>query len=250
MANKKPIDRRQFVKICATAAATVGSNPAVLATTSTTALTFNRVQLLNEFDQPLKLSELSVGENYLFFYPYVSTPCFLVDLGRAVDPTGNLKTADGESYSYRGGVGANRSVVAFSAICAHKMSHPSRNISFINYRSETVQFWDNRDKTQTRDSVIYCCSEGSVYDPAQGCEVLGGPAPQPLAAIVLEHDEATDGVFAVGTAGGTMFAPYFEKFWHRLQLEFETENVEQKVTGATPIVRLQDYCRRQVLCGT
>lgn len=250
MANKTPIDRRQFVKICATAAATVGSNPAVLASTGEKAVAFNRVQLLNEFDQPLKLSDLVIGENYLFFYPYVSTPCFLVDLGRTVARTGSLKTAEGESYSHQGGVGANRSVVAFSAICAHKMSHPSRNISFINYRSEKVQFSDNWNKTQTRDSVIYCCSEGSVYDPAQGCEVLGGPAPQPLAAILLEHDASTDGVFAVGTAGGTMFAPYFEKFWHRLQLEFETEHVQQRVTGATPIVRLQDYCRRQVLCGT
>ena len=33
-----------------------------------------------------------------------------------------------------GGIGRDKSVVSFSAICAHKLSHPSRNISFINYR--------------------------------------------------------------------------------------------------------------------
>jgi len=34
------------------------------------------------------------------------------------------------------GVGARHSLVAYSAICAHKLSYPTREISFISYRAE------------------------------------------------------------------------------------------------------------------
>jgi len=40
--------------------------------------------------------------------------------------------------------------------------------------------------------VIHCCSEHSQYDPAEGARVVAGPAPQPLAAILLDHDPASD----------------------------------------------------------
>ena len=49
--------------------------------------------------------------------------------------------------------------------------------------------------------MIHCCSEHSEYDPATGARVLGGPAPQPLSAILLEHDKSNDYLYAVGTLG-------------------------------------------------
>jgi len=33
-------------------------------------------------------------------------------------------------------VGANHSIVAYSAICAHRLTYPTREISFISYRDE------------------------------------------------------------------------------------------------------------------
>lgn len=36
------------------------------------------------------------------------------------------------------GVGPGASIVAFSAICAHRMSYPTRNVSFIDYRHKPM----------------------------------------------------------------------------------------------------------------
>ena len=84
-----------------------------------------------------------------------------------------------------------RTVVAFSAICAHKLAYPTRDVSFIRYQPQ-------RSPTSS-GNVIHCCADHSVYDPAEGARVVAGPAPQPLAAIVLEYDASSDGLFAIGT---------------------------------------------------
>src|SRR5690606_7160076 len=125
---------------------------------------------------------------------------------------------------WSGGIGPQRSVVAFSAICAHKMTHPARQVSFINYRHSPATFRDSDYRTAERAQVIYCCSEKSVYDATAGARVLGGPAPQPLATILLEQDG--DGtLYAVGTEGGALFDAFFERFSSRLSLELRTEDV-------------------------
>src|SRR6266850_2372424 len=101
-----------------------------------------------------------------------------------------------------------REFVAYSAICAHRLTYPTRDISFISYRAE-------KSAGNRFSSVIHCCSEHSQYDPAEGARVVAGPAPQPLAAILLEHDAGTDEVHAIGTLGGELFNEFFEKyaFW-------------------------------------
>ena len=66
------------------------------------------------------------------------------------------------------------------------MSYPTRSTSFINFRPEAVTYTNHNDETEKQKQLIYCCSERSVYDPARGAEVLGGPAPQPLTTIVIE----------------------------------------------------------------
>src|SRR6185436_1402830 len=102
-----------------------------------------------------------------------------------------------------GGVGPRGSIVAYSAICAHKLTYPTRDISFISYRAE-------KTVGNKFANVIHCCSEHSQYDPAAGARVVAGPAPQPLAAILLEHDAGTDEIYAVGTLGGEMFNEFFK----------------------------------------
>ena len=242
------MNRRHFVKLCAATATAVTGAPEALATTSDHHILFDPVQLVTPDNAPLRTTALETGETYLFFFPHVTTPCFLMDLGKPVTTPHALKTHDGAAYSWPGGVGNGRSIVSFSAICAHRMSHPAPEVSFINYRHGKIDFTDNDYALQSRSGLIYCCSEGSVYDPGDGARVLGGPAPQPLATILLEHHSSDDTLNAYGVLGGNMFIPYFEKFWHRLELSFGKANIRDEVTINTTVVKLSDFTDWQVMC--
>jgi Rieske Fe-S protein len=141
---------------------------------------------------------LAARTNYVFQYPFASTPCFLLNLGRPLAAADNkLLRADGAPYAWSGGVGRQRSIVAYSAICAHKLAYPTREVSFIRYQPE---------RSPTSDgNVIHCCADHSVYDPSAGARVVSGPAPQPLAAILLEYDAEHDELAALGTVGAEQF---------------------------------------------
>jgi Rieske Fe-S protein len=211
---------------------------------------YGRVALIDPYSrEPVRAATLDVGETYLFHYPFVSTPCFLIDLGKSVTSRSNLKTGDGDHYRWQGGAGANSSVVAFSAICAHKMSHPAPSVSFINYRHGETRFRNNQEEIEERSGVIYCCSEKSVYDPTRGGRVLGGPAPQPLAAIELEYDAGQDSFFATATIGGEMFDRFFSNFHDRLVLQHGRFDIDQALTDTTELMRLSEYTRHAVSCG-
>lgn len=192
---------------------------------------YARTLLVDGRGQPLRAANLARERNYVFHYPYATTPCFLLDLGRPAPAEG----------SWPGGIGPNRSLVAYSAICSHRLTYPTREISFISYRAES--------SPQNRYArVIHCCSEHSQYDPAQGARVLAGPAPHPLAAILLEHDSEQDSLHAIGTLGFEMFETFFEKFAFRLALENGAQNVRKPVGTTTRVVELDSYCRQQVRC--
>ncbi|MFQ6023092.1 MAG: hypothetical protein ACE5NW_10250 [Acidiferrobacterales bacterium] len=209
---------------------------------------YNRVKLVDTQDRPITIANLKVGESYLFLYPYITTPCFLINLGNATVRQATLETEDGATYQWRGGVGPQRSVVAFSAICAHMMTHPTRVVNFINYRHKAARF-KNKDKRLTeRSKIIYCCSEKSVYDPTNGARVMGGPAPQPLAAILLEYDDDDGALYAAGTYGGDMFDKFFEEFKVRLELEYLTTDIRREVVNTAMVMPVDEYCDTQVLC--
>ncbi len=240
--------RRGFVKLCATTAAAVGANPDLIAQTGGQIKEYERVLLVDSGGAPITSESLNVGESYIFNYPYATTPCFLLDLGKPTTHDASLTTEAGTPYRWQGGCGPQRSIVAFCAICAHKLSHPARSVSFINYRHESVSFRDASKKTAERSQVIYCCSEKSVYDPADGARVLGGPAPQPLAAIALEHDADSGRIYAVGTSGGEMYQKFFETFGFRLALEFETNDIRKPAENVTEILTIAEYSRTQMMC--
>ncbi|MGH8689331.1 MAG: (2Fe-2S)-binding protein [Burkholderiales bacterium] len=201
---------------------------------------YERARLTRPDGRALRAGEVPVGRNLIFQYPYAATPCFLINLGRPSVAKVMLKTVDDRPYEWRGGVGPRHSIVAYSAICAHRMSYPTREISFISYRPEKAP-GDRFDK------VIHCCSEHSQYDPAAGGRVLAGPAPQPLAAILLEHDARGDTLTAVGTLGGEMFDAFFDKYAFRLALEGQ-DAPRREVRGAAVVTALENYCRQQVKC--
>ena len=82
--------------------------------------------------------------------------------------------------------------------------------------------------------MIHCCGDNSRYDPLQGARVIDGPAPQPLAAVLLEWDANSDQLHAVGTRGGEMFDAFFEKYTMKLELE----------TGSSPAQTERCHRRR------
>ena len=171
------MERRQFLRVCtiAAGAAPLGSLGAAWA--GAEPRLYGRSKLVDVHGAPIRLGELALKTNYVFNYPYAGTPCFLLNLGRPVAAADSVLRADGASYAWTGGVGPAHSVVSYSAICAHKLAYPTRDISFIRFQSE---------RSPTSDgNVIHCCADHSVYDPAAGARVVSGPAPQPLAAILL-----------------------------------------------------------------
>ncbi|HYN64410.1 MAG TPA: twin-arginine translocation signal domain-containing protein [Candidatus Limnocylindrales bacterium] len=229
------MERRGFIKFCAASVAGLG---AAEVSADARAQFYGKARLVDEKGAPLRAQAIPVNRNLIFHYPFAATPCFLLNLGKAVRPA-LLKTLAGQPYEWKGGVGDARSVVAYSAICAHRLSYPTKDISFISYRTE-------KSARNRIANVIHCCSEHSQYDPAEGARVVAGPAPQPLASILLEWDPASDEIHAVGTLGGEMFAEFFDKYAFRLQLEHGAPRAA--VTGSCVVQELDNYCRQQVKC--
>jgi arsenite oxidase small subunit len=77
--------------------------------------------------------------------------------------------------------------------------------------------------------------------------VVSGPAPQPLATILLEHDAKSDEIFAVGTFGGEMFTEFFKKFEFRLQLEMGNR-VRSEVDRTATVKELATYSSQWAQC--
>lgn len=194
---------------------------------------YARTLLVEKYGEPFHASQLQVGVPLLFNYPFAASPVFLLALDRAVEGT-ELATQDRQRYASPAGVGPKKSIVAFSAICAHKLMYPTPQISFIGVRKgfagEPAQ-------------VIHCCGDNSRYDPTHGARVISGPAPQPLAAVLLEWDARSDQLHAVGTQGGEMFAAFFEKYAFRLETERGARAKDS--AGATAMVQSAAAYSRQ-----
>jgi len=234
------MQRRDFIKVCAAGAAVSASD--LVAAQDLNPRFYSRTQLTDEGGRPLRAASLVAGRNYIFHYPFESTPCFLLNLGRPTVRDVQLKTEDGFTYQWSGGVGPGRAIVGYSAICAHWMSYPTPQISFISYREKSTA------SGVMRANTIHCCSEHSEYDPAAGAKVVGGPAPQPLAAILLEHDAKNDDLHAVGTLGGELFNAFFAKYEFKLAIDYGSGRSRQPVAGHTVVMDLQRFCKQQVRC--
>jgi arsenite oxidase small subunit len=237
------MQRRDFVKLCAGGAATAvaASHFAFADQAAGDAVShfYSKALLLDEFGKPFKAASLKVNTNYIFHYPFHGTPCFLLNLGKPTQQDIELKTAEGKPYLWKGGVGAKKSIVAYSAICAHRLNYPTKQLTFISFR-------DKKTEQASRENIIHCCSEHSEYDPAAGAKVINGPAPQPLAAILLEYDAATDGLTAVGTFGGEMFNEFFRKFEFKLSMEHGGK--AQKPVAQANVAELTRFCQQQIQC--
>ncbi len=229
------MDRRRFLGACA---ALVGlSGPRMAAADEPPAVfyrSYPRARLVGPRGERVRASRLIPQENYLFFYPYRGTPCLLVDLRKEVSATEVRGAGLNGAYSWPGGVGRRRSVVAYTAICPHLWSHPETEVSVIAYYGPAVSaaLCPGGDR-------ITCCAHASCYDPAAGGAIVQGPAEVPLAAVDLEWDSATDGLTARGVSGRDSFQDFFTSFPSASQRE---------VGGRTSLVRLRDYSRHVARC--
>jgi len=228
------MQRRDFNRLCSgllTGAASFSS------TLNASTQPFPRSSLIYDDNAPVTVDSLAPGTSCIFSYPFVTTPCFVV----------RLNSAANANDQWHGGVGDDQSVVAFSAICSHKMSHPAKPISHINFRSDTLSYFDHAGKKHEREQLISCCSERSVYDPTAGGAVLSGPAPVPLAAIALEV--GNDGqLVAVGSTGPDQYDRFLEQFGFRLAMEYGVSDVRARVGSETVATLAQAFSSQQVRC--
>ena len=233
--------RRDFLGSCALLSGMASLSHAEVAADSATLRRYARVLLIDIHGTPIRQASIADETNYVFQYPFAATPCFLLRLAAPVPAVAALRREHGEPYAAPGGVGPAHNVVAFSAICAHKLAYPTRDVSFIRYQ---------RSRSATSSGkVIHCCADHSVYDPAAGARVVAGPAPQPLACVALEHDAARDELYALGTLGAEQFGPFFEKYAMKLSLEYgELARARAPVTDTTVVSKLTNYCRNTIEC--
>jgi arsenite oxidase small subunit len=234
------MDRRSFIESCTAGAAGLTAAASFSAwAANARPKEYAKALLVDEQGHPLRASALRPQANYVFHYPFEATPVFLLDLGRPVAPH-SLSTQERSAYSWPGGVGRNRSVVAFSAICAHQLVYPTKDVSFISFRKTRAQ-------RGVQDGLIHCCAEHSQYDPARGAEVLSGPARQPLCAVLLSHDAKTDTLTAYATLGGELFDEFFRKYEMKLSLDVGPK-AKQAVAGQSVVRELEKFCRNPIQC--
>jgi len=225
--------RRELMRQAACVAGAWAASGALPVVAGGETRSYPRSLLVDAQGRPWQARQLKKGETFLFNYPYTASPVFLFAFEQEVKPA-DLLTEGKERYASPGGVGPGKSIVAFSAICAHMMMYPTPAISFIGLRSggrgEPAQ-------------VIHCCGDNSRYDPQQGGRVIDGPAPQPLAAVLLEWDSASDQLHATGMRGGEKFDAFFEKY--AMKLELDTGSGLRKPSGATVVVQPATSYSRQ-----
>ena len=153
----KEVTRRSLLKTACVA----GAGAAVLISglkgkAEASAGTYPQVKVSN-------VKDIKAGKVVKFDYPLVGRKNILVDCGCNVE----------------GGVGADKSIVAYSMFCTH------------------LGCGVEMDK---ESGMLVCECHQSVYDPKHSGRVVEGPAPCSLPMISLEVDKKGD-IYAVGVAG-------------------------------------------------
>ncbi|HHN72720.1 MAG TPA: (2Fe-2S)-binding protein [Thermopetrobacter sp.] len=239
----KTTDRRDFMKLCGRTAAAVAVAQAAGGAIVAPAFALEnapRARLVKKDGSPLKAGELPLYANWIFHYPYNSSPALLIKLDDPAPPT-EVEDKDGKAYQWPGGAGPDKNIVAYAAICAHALSYDSAETAFLNYRRK-------RNQMTGHGRVITCCAHASVYDPAAGAKVLAGPAKFPLAAVLLEHKADTDELFAVGLMGSELYGEFFKAYRKELRKAFGRRKYKKMVTGDVVAMPIAEYSRDAIEC--
>lgn len=238
------MNRRNFLKVVGAGAAVVAVSPTTIkhqlyGANGELFKSYERVQLVDANGKPIKTSDLKKETNYVFNYPHVGTPCLLINLSEPSNKDVKLKDEMGTEYIWKGGIGEKGTVVAFSAICTHQLTHPNKVDSFMSYVPK-----DKKTMAATPDNkggYIVCSSHLSVFDVKNGANNIAGAAPQPLASIVLE--EGKDGsIWAVAVNGNDKFHTYFKSFKSEMKEQWGGKRKAKKlVKVSAPTVTLNEY---------
>jgi Rieske Fe-S protein len=201
---------------------------------------YGKVKLVDASGAPIKASAVPTDQALVFHYPLASTPAFLINLGESVAGE-KVNAEDGKNYDWEGGVGPKKAVVAYSAICSHVYAHPEKNMSMIAYDPKSTA-------TSGQAKCIVCCVHGSVYDATKGAKVLHGPAPHPLASIVLEHDASDDSLYATEMIGSSAIHDMFAAYKMDLIKEYGAANLNKQVTGSVKTIPLSEFSKSVITC--
>jgi len=234
------MQRRNFLRLSATSAMAVAVAPSLItqklyAEDGSLFKAYEKVQLKDAEGNPLKAAALVVEENYVFNYPHAATPAIMVNLKDAASKDVKLKDSEGTEYVYRGGVGSKGTIVAYSAICAHQMTRPTKDMAMFQYVPST-----GKTLAYETAGVFVCSSHLAAYDAKEGGKVLGGPATQGLASIVLEID-ADDNIWAVAVLGPDMFEDYFDAFKQELKAEHGRRGAKKLIKDEAAAIPLKDF---------
>jgi len=236
------MQRRGFLKLTGTAAAMIVAPSLITerlyADDGKLYQSYEKIMLQDADGNPLKASTLVKEENYIFNFPHVSTPCFLVNLGEKTQKDVTLTADNGDEYVFKGGVGKEGAIVAFSAICPHQLTHPQPDTSFFQYVPKGV-------KTMAYDKTVgglfVCSSHLSAFTPKDGGKRVGGPATEGLTQIVLEIDK-DDVLWAVGALGPNKFHDYLDAFKSEFKKYYGNKRKAKKlVKKEAKVVTLKNF---------
>lgn len=241
------MNRRDFIKMGALGGVIVLTRPSLIdqklfAHDGRLYESFEKVQLVDDAGNPIKASALERDVNYVFHYPHVGTPCMLLNLSEKSEINVELKDALGDVYVWSEGVGPNGSIVAYSAICSHALTHPNKSESFFAYVPKGTP-----SAAIEKGGAIVCSSHLSSFDPKNGGKVIGGPADQPLASIVLEHNAQDDTLWAVGVLGSAKFNDYFNAFKTEMDRDWGGKRQAKKLVKiSAPTVKLSKFTKEVI----
>lgn len=236
------MDRRTFLRACGLLylGTLLGDRVLTAGNTNSDGRKYRRALLTDESGKPLRVEDIMEGKGYIFFYPFRSTPCLLINTGVKIPP-GEALLKNGKRYSYGGGVGPNKSIIAFLAICTHQLSFPRKDYSAISYYPE-----DLKSQLVKRGQVIQCCAHLSAFDPLRGGIPISGPAKDPLPWIKLSVEE--EGIYAVDVVGRDLFEEFFDYFRADLRKLYGSTRKAKEPVVKTPVVDLEKYTNEIIRC--
>ncbi len=154
---EKCVSRRNLLKTAGIAGVAAMVFGLATKTDAATGKTYPQVKVIN-------LRDIKEGKIVKFDYPLIGRKSVMVDCGCTVE----------------GGIGPNKSIVAYSMFCTHLGCG-------VEYNSDTEK--------------MVCECHQSVYDPKRSGRIVEGPAPSSLPMVNLDIDSATGDVYAIGVSG-------------------------------------------------
>lgn len=202
---------------------------------------YKKALLVDQAGKPLWFDTMAKDAAYMFNYPFASTPNFLLMLDLPVKPM-TYSTNEGKTYDAPGGLGKDRTLVAYSAICPHQWSYPTKEFSVINYYNKKEQ------GCASGVQLIKCCAHMSIFDPKICGKKIDGPAENHMSMVVLEADEKTKQIFAIGVAGRDQYTEFFDLFKKELRAEYGSAAASKAEVEKAQVLRMDKYSANVIKC--